>query len=202
MGNKFPDRPIPLNAKLVPDNARKVFTGKLYEVYQWDQKMFDGTTKVFEMLKRADTAVIIPVVGEEIVIIKEQQPDIATRDDVPVGRVDANESVKDTALRDLKEETGIEPVELFYVDSEQNEVKIESFVHIFLAKDIKVQHTPSPDNGEKIEVTRVSIDNYIQLCKNFEVKLAHKLFTLLVNNEEQKFKQMLQMPEKFFQKVY
>jgi len=40
---------IPKNARLVPEEAKLVFKGIIYDVYQWEQKMFDGTFSTFEM---------------------------------------------------------------------------------------------------------------------------------------------------------
>ena len=36
----------------IPKNATKVFSGKTFDVYQWEQEMFDGSKKIFEKLKR------------------------------------------------------------------------------------------------------------------------------------------------------
>jgi len=58
----------------LPKNARRVFKGEIFEVWQWPQKMYDGSTETFEMLKRPDTAVVIPVVGDKILILTQAQP--------------------------------------------------------------------------------------------------------------------------------
>ncbi len=61
-------KPIPLNATIV-------FKGKIFEVWQWEQALFDGTTATFERLKRPNTAQVIAVVGEKILVVDQQQPD-------------------------------------------------------------------------------------------------------------------------------
>lgn len=42
-----------------------MFEGRIYDVYQWPQKLFDGSTETFEMLSRADTVKIIVLVNEK-----------------------------------------------------------------------------------------------------------------------------------------
>ncbi len=42
-----------------------MFEGRIYDVYQWPQKLFDGSTETFEMLSRADTVKIIALVNEK-----------------------------------------------------------------------------------------------------------------------------------------
>lgn len=56
---------IPEKVRLIPKEATKVFEGRIYDVYQWPQKLFDGSTETFEMLSRADTVKIIVLVNEK-----------------------------------------------------------------------------------------------------------------------------------------
>jgi len=58
-----------------PKNAIKVFSWKTFDVYQWEQKMFDWSKKTFEKLKRNDSVDIIAInKNKEIYILEEQQP--------------------------------------------------------------------------------------------------------------------------------
>jgi hypothetical protein len=44
-------------------------------VYHWEQEMFDGSTKIFEKLKRNDTVDIIALSQDgEIFVLEEKQP--------------------------------------------------------------------------------------------------------------------------------
>ena len=53
----------PTSKQPIPDHAKLVFKGTVYSVYQWDQEMYDGSTKVFEKVARADSATVIPVIN-------------------------------------------------------------------------------------------------------------------------------------------
>ena len=53
----------------LPKNARRVFKGEIFEVWQWPQKMYDGSTETFEMLKRPDTTQVIATVGDKIALL-------------------------------------------------------------------------------------------------------------------------------------
>ena len=55
-------RTLPDTAILIPDHATCVFHGALFDVYQWQQEMFDGTYETFEMLRRPDTIAVIAIV--------------------------------------------------------------------------------------------------------------------------------------------
>jgi hypothetical protein len=43
----------------IPEHAKKVFAGKTFDVYHYEQKMFDGSTQIFEKLKRNHSVDII-----------------------------------------------------------------------------------------------------------------------------------------------
>ena len=58
----------------IPKNARLVFNGKLFQVYQWRQKMFDGSYQIFERARRADSVITIATVKDKIVVLKQKQP--------------------------------------------------------------------------------------------------------------------------------
>lgn len=50
-----------------------MFKGVIFDVYQWEQEMFDGTTQTFEKLKRPDTIMVIPVTEDGKIILTEQE---------------------------------------------------------------------------------------------------------------------------------
>mgnify|MGYP001616302457 FL=1 len=94
-------------SKQLPPNATCVFHGKIFDVYQWQQKMFDGSTETFERLKRLNTAMVIPVVGDKILVQEQQQPDMEPFVGLAGGRCnDYEEDQLTTAKRELLEETG------------------------------------------------------------------------------------------------
>lgn len=46
----------------IPSHATKVFSGVIFDVYQWEQELFNGNIATFEALRRPSTVIIIPVV--------------------------------------------------------------------------------------------------------------------------------------------
>ena len=103
--NLNPERPVARTKK--PDNAQKVFEGVLFNVYQWPQKMFDGSTITFESLERRDTVTIIPVTEDgKIIMTKQEQPCAKPFLSLPGGIMDPGEAVFVAAKRELMEETG------------------------------------------------------------------------------------------------
>ena len=50
------ERTLPAGAHLIPPEAKCVFRGKIFDVYQWPQRLYDGSTATFEMLRRRGIA--------------------------------------------------------------------------------------------------------------------------------------------------
>lgn len=195
------DRPLPEKHKLVPENATKVFDGVIYDVYQWDQQMFDGSTQKFEMLKRPDTVVIIPTIGDKIILLNEEQPGGIKRQSFCMGRVEENESAVKAALRELEEETGIVPNELYYLNSEQVNDKIEWFIHFFITQGVNKSHRVKHDVGEKINFREISVEELILMATEQQISVPKVLLKFLLRHQVNDFKDRIEHPNKYFDRV-
>jgi len=164
---------LPNGAELVPENAKRVFEGEIYDVYQWPQKMYDGTTATFEMVKRTDTVVIIAVIDNEIILLTESQPHKAEYRTLPSGRVEPEEEPLVAAKRELLEETGMQFDNWKLVGVAQVAPKIEQFVYTYVATDLVSEAEQNLDNGEKISVGRISFEGYLNLVRQDEILWDH-----------------------------
>jgi len=99
--------PYPPAKRPLPKHAKKVFTGEIFDVYQWEQEMYDGSTVIFEKIKRADTVSVIPITTEQKILIShEEQPGLKPFYGVFGGRIEPEENPLSAAKRELLEETG------------------------------------------------------------------------------------------------
>lgn len=148
----------------LPAKAHKVFTGEIWNVYQWEQKMFDGTSHTFECLKRVNTAVIIPVVGDKILIQHQLQPHW-DRELVclPAGRCDGEEDPLVCGKRELSEETGYVSDDWKLFSSVHPHRSMVWEVFTFIARDCKKQSEQNLDSGEHITLEMVSFDEFLNL---------------------------------------
>lgn len=157
---------IPEWAKIIPSQAELKFCGELFDVYQWPQEMFDGSVETFEMLKHADTVIVIGVKDDKIVITHQTQPCEDWFYGFPGGRHDhKNEDELAAAKREMREETGMEFANWKLVDCRQPLSKIEWLVYTFVATDFIKQGPQKLDVGEKIEVLEVTLDELREYAK-------------------------------------
>lgn len=147
---------------MIPPDAQKVFTGEIFEVYQWQQELFDGSTATFERLKRPDTVSVIPVTDDgQILFAKEEQPGSAPFLGTFGGRVDPGEDPLVAAKRELLEETGYEADVWEVWFSSQPSSKVEWTITVYIAKGVRKVGEPSLDPGEKIEIASQSLENFL-----------------------------------------
>lgn len=141
----------------MPPQAKRVFKGVIFDVYQWQQQMYDGSFETFERLKRPDTVQVIAVKDDNLVVLEQQQPDRTDMFyDVPSGRNDIEaEDELAAAKRELLEETGMTFKTWRLVNVKQPHAKIDWLVYTFLATDFDSQSAPQTDNGERITVKLV-----------------------------------------------
>jgi ADP-ribose pyrophosphatase len=129
-------RPEPIQS--MPEHAKQVFEGEIFDVYQWEQKMYDGSVATFERLKRPDTVIVFPVLPNgNILLTKQEQPGLKPFIGAAGGQVDKGEGILEAAHRELLEETGCVAKEMILWKATQNHRKIDWVVFVFIAKGIE-----------------------------------------------------------------
>ncbi len=141
---------IPKDAILVPERAVRVFKGQIFDTYQWQEKMFDGTVATFEMLKRPDTIEVLVVEDNKLLVQEQEQPFLGKFWSFAGGRHDHEETELEAARRELKEESGLECASWNLIHMTQPHRKIESFALTYVACRITVRGAQNLDPGEKI----------------------------------------------------
>jgi ADP-ribose pyrophosphatase len=158
---------IPKNARLVPPESKRVFRGEIYDVYQWPQKMYDGSTSTFEMLKRPDTIVVMGIDRDKIIVLEERQPNTDWFYGLPGGRHDYDaETELEAAKREMLEETGVTFKNWRLVSVTQSHGKIDWFLYLFVAWDLSGVHEQHLDSGEQVKVLRLGLSEIKELITN------------------------------------
>ena len=180
----------------LPENAKLVFKGQIFDVYQWEQKMFDGSVEIFEKIKRPNTAVAIATVGGKILIQEQKQPDKQNWFlSLPGGRCDKNEEPLQAAKRELLEETGYASDDWELWKEINPVIKMIWTSYIYIARNCKQKSEQKLDAGEKIKTKLIDFEDFLLLSENetfYEQELRRFLYRLrLYPEEKQKFHQLL-----------
>lgn len=188
-------RLIPPGAVLIPKSAKKVFEGVIFDVYHWDQEMFDGSSEVYEMLRRQDGMNIIAIKDDKIVLLNEEQPTMKRGLTLPGGHREPDDPSEEVcARREMEEETGMVFSDYRLVNIIQPSSRIDWFIYTFVATGFESQGDQKLDAGEKIdvqlfdfaEVKQASVGNILLSPMVFEnVNSIEDLINLPEFNAEQ-----------------
>lgn len=148
----------------MPDHAKRVFKGIIFDVYQWEQELYDGTTAIWEKLKRPDASVVFGVLPDgKIILARQEQPGIELQMGAIAGRAEPDESALETAKREFLEESGYEADQWFMWDATHPSEKIEWTITTFIAKGLRKVAEQKLDAGERIEIQMVTFDELVEM---------------------------------------
>ncbi len=146
----------------IPDHATCVFRGILFDVYQWEQELFDGSTTTFEAITRIPSVQIIATTPDErIVLLREEQPYVGSFVSLPGGQVDRGMTAEQAAQNELREELGMKCEDLVLWREKVFSSAIHWASHDFIAKRCRQVQAPEQEPGEKIEPFLVSFDEFL-----------------------------------------
>ena len=183
--------------KKIPTTAEKVFEGIIFDVYHWQQEMFDGTFSTFEGLKKKDSVTILATVGDRIIVNDEEQPGREAFTALPGGQVERGDEPLASAKRELQEETGYTSHDWqeWFSNDPTDYGKIEWTNHFFIARNCEKTSEQNLDSGEKITPHLLTFEEFLEFRNNPKVR-NKDLFPILEKaskdeSEKQKLKELL-----------
>ena len=154
-------------AKLKRGEGAKIMAqGNFFKIWQWPQKLYDGSEVTFESVSRADTVTVLAFTEDKKVIMtKQTQPGFQEFLSLPGGIVDEGESVLKASKRELLEETGFSSDDWYFLFSGQMNSRIDWANFYLVAKNCQETAEKNPDAGEKITVELFDLSQLAQLVK-------------------------------------
>lgn len=169
----------------IPPQAKRVFEGIIFDVYHWEQELYNGKTTTFEMLKRADSVAVLAIEGDKIMMIEDEQPSRPMVLGFPAGRRDPGETALEAAKRELLEETGYTANFWEHYITFEPSHKMEWKLPFFIAKDLINIADADPGAGERITVKWVTFDQFILSIKDPRFLEFHFAFHLLCMSSDE-----------------
>ena len=180
----------------IPSNAKYVFKGILFDVYQYEQKMFDGSFTTFDKITRLPSVNMIAITSSnKIMLVNEEQPGRGKYISLPGGMVERNETHLEAAKKELLEELGmISDNWILYKEINFGD-KIDWPVYYYIAKNCKKIQEQKLEAGERIKPLEASFDDFIKITCDEKFKnqqFSQIIFKMLhTKGELEKFKKEL-----------
>lgn len=154
-------------AKLQRGGGAKIMAqGNFFKIWQWPQKLYDGSEVTFESISRADTVTVLALTADKKVIMTKQiQPGFQEFLSLPGGIIDEGEGVLEASKRELLEETGFSSDDWYFLFSGQMNSRIDWANFYLVAKNCQETAEKNPDAGEKINVEFFDLNQLAQLVK-------------------------------------
>jgi ADP-ribose pyrophosphatase len=172
----------------IPPQAKKVFEGVIFEVWQWEQEEYDGTMKRYERLRRRDTGTAIPVVGDNILVERQEQPVSGQFICFPGGQIEYGADPMQETARELLEETGYKAQEMVAYKTFNPSRLIQWNSMFYVARRCEKVRESTPEGGEKIALELISFDDLFSLADDplFRHKDLEATFVRMRYNKDER----------------
>lgn len=162
--------------------TRRIYDGRIVSLREDTASLSDGRTVLREVVEHAEVAAIVPIDSDGNVILVRQYrlPAGEALLEIPAGGADKDESIGETAQRELREETGYRARRLerlcgFFVSPGY----CTEFIHVFLATDL-VEDPIDGDPDEVIVLERMPLAEAVRLTETGDIKDGKSMVGLLV----------------------
>lgn len=151
----------------LPADAQKVFQGKIFSVWQWEQTLYDGSRSTFERLSRPDYVHAVGVLDNgNIMLLYDEQPDREAVLTPAGGKVDEGETPEEALRREFLEETGYVIGEIRPWHAYRPSTMMDMVTYGFVARKLTRVQAPTPEPGERIREVTYSFEEFLQLGHN------------------------------------
>jgi ADP-ribose pyrophosphatase len=153
---------------IIPKDAELMFSWVRSQIYQWDQIVYDGSIRRFELIRFIDGAFVLPILPDgRILLTRQEQPGRSEFISLPGGSFDSpDEDPRGCALRELREETGYTTDMLVEWMTYHGTNNVQTEVHYYIARDCIYAWEIEGDGGEKISLFTVSFDEFLELSSD------------------------------------
>jgi len=132
----------------------------------------DPAVHQFVVLEAPDWVNVVPITPEGcVVLVRQFRHGLRqTMWEIPGGVMEPHESPEETALRELREETGYLAECLERLGSvHPNPAFLNNVCHVFLAKNCRPLKVANPEHTERLEIVPTPIDEVKQMLRRGEI---------------------------------
>ena len=145
-----------------------VYRGIIVNVRRDQARLVDGRITGREVVEHLGGVAVFAVDDEERVVMVRQfrYPMGEVLLELPAGKLEPGEDPRECALRELEEETGVVPEELWPMGCSYSSPGISTErIYLYCARGLR-QGTAKPDDGEFLTVERIPLRELLDMIEN------------------------------------
>jgi ADP-ribose pyrophosphatase len=161
--------------------SEKIYEGKIVNLRIDTVELPDKKYSKREIVEHPGSVGIIPITDDECMVLVKQfrKPVEKNLLEIPAGKIEINEEPRETALRELDEETGyisnkMEYLFEFYTSPGFSNEKM----YLFAATELS-EGEANPENDEYIEIVKIKIDDLVDMVKKGEINDSKTIIGIL-----------------------
>lgn len=148
------------------------------------QKEYEGPDGKYarDCVEPGNASIILPINEKnEIIFIKQYRASIeSVALELPAGRIEENENPKDTAQRELEEETGIKANSIEFLTScYPSAGYTNEKIYIYLAKDFSYGNQHLDDTEEILSIEKIHVEDCVKLILENKIDHASVIIAVL-----------------------
>ncbi|MBU5426646.1 NUDIX hydrolase [Tissierella pigra] len=149
----------------------KLYEGKILNLRVDTVEIPDKKYSKREIIEHPGGVAIVTLTDDNSIILVKQYRKAVEKFllEIPAGKLEVNEEPRETAVRELKEETGLEAQKIEYITEFYTSPGFcNEKIYLFLATDL-MEGEPNPDTGEFIEIVKYSMDEVVKMVDRGEI---------------------------------
>lgn len=149
----------------------RIYEGKILNLRIDTVELPDKKYSKREIVEHSGGVALVAITDDDHIVLVKQYRKAVDRVllEIPAGKLEINEEPRETAIRELKEETGYEAKELKYLmEFYTSPGYCNEKVYLFLATDL-IEGESTPDPGEFIEMEKYKIDDLLKMVDRGEI---------------------------------
>lgn len=149
----------------------KLYEGKILNLRIDTVELPDKKYSKREIVEHPGGVAVIPITDDNCIILVKQFRKAVEKFllEIPAGKLELHEEPRETATRELKEETGFEANKMEYLLEFYTSPGFSNErIHLFLATDL-IEGEATPDSGEFIEMVKINIEDLLKMVDRGEI---------------------------------
>lgn len=164
-------------------HSKSIYEGSIISLRVDEVELPDGNRATRELINHSGAVAIIPVTKDgKLVLVRQYRKALErTIIEIPAGRIEKGEDPRETAKRELEEETGYAAGTLKFIQAFATSPGFANeIIYLYLAEQLtEIENPAAGDEDEFIDVLEITIEEAEGLVETGEIYDAKTAFALL-----------------------